>query len=165
MGHILVSHTSRYLDRHGILNDSQHGFKRTRSCETQLIAFIDDIAKQMQRLKRFLEKRRQSREPSHSVPVTSGVPQESVLGPLVFLIFINDLPFFAKSRVCLFADDTAIYLAIKSESDCRQLQDDLHSLEKWGSDWCMEFNRSKCNVIRVSRTPSNFSTNFMARNC
>ena len=123
----------------------------------------------MQWLKSFLEKRRQSvvleGEPSHSVPVTSGVPQGSVLGSSMFLIFINDLPCYAASRVCLFADDTVIYLAIKSGSDCRQLQDDLHSSEKWESDWCMEFHRSKCNVIRVTRrrTPSNFSTNFMAR--
>ena len=123
----------------------------------------------MQWLKSFLEKRRQSvvleGEPSHSVPVTSGVPQGSVLGSLMFLIFINDLPCYSTSRVCLFADDTVIYLAIKSESDCWQLQDDLHSSEKWESDWCMEFNRSKCNVIRVTprRTPSNFSSNFMAR--
>ena len=83
-------------------------------------------------------------EHSHSVPVTSGIPQGSVLGPLMFLIFVNDLPCYVKSRVRLFADDTVIYLTIKSESDCRQLQDDLHSLEKWESDWFMEFNPSKC---------------------
>jgi len=48
MEHILVSHISKHLDRHGILNDSQHGFRQARSCETQLIAFIDDLAKEMQ---------------------------------------------------------------------------------------------------------------------
>ena len=81
-----------------------------------------------------------------------------MLGPLMFLIFINDLPCYVKSRVRLFADDTVIYLTIKSESDCRQLQDDLHSLEKWESDWCMEFNPSKCNIILVTRrrTPFKF---------
>ena len=121
---------------------------------------IDNIT--LQWLKRFLEKRRQSvvleGEHSYSVPVTSGVPQGSVLGPFMFLVFINDLPCYVKSRVRLFADDTVIYLTIKSESDCRQLQDDLHSLEKWESDWCMEFNPSKCNVIRVTRrrTPFKF---------
>ena len=46
MEHILVSQSSEHLDRHGILNDSQHGFRRARSCETQLIAFIDDLAKE-----------------------------------------------------------------------------------------------------------------------
>jgi len=48
MEHILVSRISKHLDRYGILNDSQHGFMRARSCETQLIAFIDDLAKEMQ---------------------------------------------------------------------------------------------------------------------
>ena len=97
-------------------------------------------------------------EHSHSVPVTSDVPQGSVLGPLMFLMFINDLPCYVKSRVRLFSDDTVIYLTIKSESDCPQLQDDLHSLEKWECDWCTEFNPSKCNVIRVTRrrTPFKF---------
>ena len=75
-------------------------------------------------------------------PVTSGVPQGSVLGPLMFLVFINDLPCNFKARVPLFANDTIIYLTIKSESNCRQLQDDFHSLEKWESNWRMEFNPS-----------------------
>ena len=123
---------------------------------------IDNIT--LQWLKRFLEKRRQSvvleGEHSYSVPVTSGVPQGSVLGPLMFLIFVNDLPCYVKSRVRLFADDTVIYLTIKSESDCRQLQDDLHSLKKWESDWCMEFNRSKCNVIRVTRRRTLFKFQY-----
>ena len=76
----------------------------------------------------------------------------------MFFIFISDLPGYVKSRVRLFADDTVIYFTIKSESDCWQLQDDLHSLEKWESDWCIEFNPSKCNVIRVTRrrTPFKF---------
>ena len=84
---------------------------------------IDDIT--FQWLKSFLEKRGQSvvleGEHSHSVPVTSGVPQGSMLEPLMFLIFINDLPCYVKSRFRLFADDTVIYLTIKSESDCQQL--------------------------------------------
>ena len=84
-------------------------------------------------LKSFLQKRRQSvvleGEHSHSVTVTSGVPQGSVLEPLMFPIFINDLLCYVTSRVRLFADDSVIYHTINSESDCRQLQDDLHRLQ------------------------------------
>ena len=68
----------------------------------------------MERLKNVLEG-----EHSHSIAVTSGVPLKSVLGPLIFLIFIDDLPCYVKSRVRLFAYDTVVYLTIKSESDCR----------------------------------------------
>ena len=53
-------------------------------------------------------------EKSNIVPVTSEVPQGSVLGPILFLIYINDLPDSTKSKVQLFADDTAIYLAVSS---------------------------------------------------
>ena len=95
---------------------------------------INDIT--LQWLRSFLEKRRQSVVPegelSHSIPVTSGVPQGSVLGPLTFLIFIRDVPCYVKTRVRLFADDIVIHLTIKSERDCWQLQDDLHRWEKLG---------------------------------
>lgn len=90
-------------------------------------------------------------EKSDYIHVTSGVPQGSVLGPILFLAFINDLPCCIESKVRLFADDTVIYLAIKSVNDCLQLQKNLQSLEKWVTEWKMEFNLAKCNVLRVTR--------------
>ena len=75
---------------------------------------------------------------SDQVLEASGVPQGSVLGPILFLADIIDppppFPQYVKSKVCLFADDTVIYLAIKSTDDCIQLQQDLLNLEKWESD-------------------------------
>ena len=85
------------------------------------------------------------------------VPQGSVLGPVLFLAYINDLPQDVVSQVRLFADDTAIYLTIESQHDSDCLQRDLDLLQAWESKWDMEFNPSKCQVIRVttSRIPFN----------
>ena len=94
-------------------------------------------------------------EKSATVPVTSGVPQGSVLGPILFLIYINDLPDKTKSKVWLFADDTAICLAVSNLEDAQILQQDLDHLHLWELDCDMEFNPSKCLVIHItrSRTP------------
>jgi hypothetical protein len=92
--------------------------------------------------------------------VTSGVPQGSVLGPILFLIYINDLPEYVKSNVRLFADDTILYRSIKSERDSRILQDDLDRLVDWERDWLMEFHPGKCQVIRVSRSKRPRTTTY-----
>ena len=97
-------------------------------------------------------------EESDSVPVTSGVPLGSVLGPILFLIYINDLPDLITSKVCLFADDTAVYLTVESPSDGQVLQKDLDTLSKWESGWDMEFNHSKCQVVRVTASRSLINT-------
>ena len=72
---------------------------------------------------------------SDVAPVTSGVPQGSVLGPILFLCFINDMPESVSSQCCLFADDSIIYREISTENDCTSLQDDLDALEKWEGTW------------------------------
>ena len=106
-------------------------------------------------IKSFLQSRNQSvvveGKQSPSVPVMSGVPQISVLGPCLFLAYINDLPGSLKSRARLFADDTIVYLTINSPSDPETLQPDLHKLEEWESNLSMEFNPEPCEVIRVTK--------------
>ena len=93
---------------------------------------------------------------SDPVPVLSGVPQGSVLGPVLFLIFINDLPDNIRSSVRLFADDCVLYRNINSLTDCQILQEDLNSLAQWETDWQMKFNVAKCHSMRVTRhLPSN----------
>ena len=89
-------------------------------------------------------------EESESIPVTSGVPQGSVLGPILFLVYRNDLPDEVRSQVRLFADDTALYLTMESEDDGSALQNDLDILSVWETRWDMEFNPSKCKVVHVS---------------
>ena len=94
-------------------------------------------------------------EMSDYCPVSSGVPQGSVLGPTLFLLYINDIGQEISSTIRLFADDTILYHPISSEADALQLQADLDKLVKWSNDWLMEFHPSKCKLLRVtrSRTP------------
>jgi hypothetical protein len=89
--------------------------------------------------------------------VDSGVPQGTVLGPLLFLCHINDLPEAVKSKVRLFADDCLLYREINSFRDHTALQEDLRSLEEWASRWGMVFNATKCYIMTLARRPpSNF---------
>ena len=88
---------------------------------------------------------------SDPVPVLSGVPQGLVLGPVLFLLFINDLPDNIRSSVRLFADDCVLYRNIHSLQDCLTLQEDLTSLGQLEADWQMKFNVAKCHSMRVTR--------------
>jgi hypothetical protein len=102
-------------------------------------------------------------ESSTEARVTSGVPQGSVLGPALFLVFINDLPDDVTSSVRLFADDTIVYRNIKSTKDCEALQKDLDTLERWENEWQMEFHPDKCNVIRITRAKKPIIHNYHLR--
>ena len=89
--------------------------------------------------------------------VESGVPQGTVLGPLLFLIHINDLPERVKSQVRLFADDCLLYRVIRKIEDQLLLQEDLKALEEWASTWGMSFNASKCYVMSLARQEKKLS--------
>ena len=92
-------------------------------------------------VKEFLDNRHQSvivnGSSSEPIPVSTVVPQGSMLGPLLFLIYINDLPMNVKSKVRLFADDAALYLTISTSSQSEILKKDLDNLERWGHKWDM----------------------------
>ncbi|CAB3999350.1 Hypothetical predicted protein [Paramuricea clavata] len=90
-------------------------------------------------------------EAAKPTSVTSGVPQGTVLGPLLFLLYINDLPNALNSSVRLFADDTLLYGLISGSSNSDELQDDLSKLETWQEKWQMKFNPGKCKVLCISR--------------
>ena len=83
-------------------------------------------------------------EESESIPVTSGVSQGSVLGLILFIVYINDLPDEVRSWVRISADVTALYLTMKIEDDSSALQNDLDIMSAWATRWDMDFNPSKC---------------------
>ena len=199
--HIIHHHIMEHLDLHRVLTNRQHGFRRGRSCDTQLAGLIDDLAKILdaksqadlvildfskafdtvphQRLlsklkniginnsllewiKIFLTTRLQKvlldGETSTESQVTSGVPQGTVLGPLLFLIYINDLPDAVSSDVRLFADDCIMYKEIKTAKDQDALQNGIDSLCKWEKSWQMSFNSTKCYTMHVTH-----KTNILTR--
>ena len=86
---------------------------------------------------------------SSVVPVSSGVPQGSVLGPLLFLVYINDLPTVVSSTSRLFADDSLVYRITNTVKEQQHLQNDLNKLQIWESDWLMKFHPEKCEVLQV----------------
>lgn len=106
-------------------------------------------------LRSFLEGRSQcvvfNGARSHSVQVTSGVPQGSVLGPLLFTAFVHDLPGCVSSTISQYADDTIIYRPIFNISDTHKLQSDLDNINIWCSVNAMNLNTSKCNVLSIVR--------------
>ena len=163
-----------FLIKHKVINPSQHGFLKARSCLTNLLCFCVEITKWAdegspvdviyldfqkafdkvphQRLilklkshgmgnsiinwiEQWLKDRRQrvvvDGEVSSWKPVLSGVPQGSVLGPILFLIYINDLDEGVTGNILKFADDTKLFRKVKEIGDNIFLQDDIDKLVKW----------------------------------
>ncbi|KAI8510225.1 DTW domain-containing protein 2 [Branchiostoma belcheri] len=117
-------------------------------------------------LKAFLTHREQTvvveGKASAPVKVASGVPQGTVLGPLLFLLYINDLPDQLDSNVRLFADDCLLYVELSTQTDSQLLEKDLNTLEEWQSKWLMQFNPEKCYIMHITnkRTPHATSYQF-----
>ena len=194
MEHIVCSHLMGHLDKHNILSDFNHAFRKKRSCESQLILTVNDLAQALDKSKQidcilldfakafdkvshksllaklsnygvdghtlmwiedFLHARTQvvvvDGEESDVAPVTSGVPQGTVLGPALFLVYINDLPEGLECTPRLFADDCLLYRVINSKADTDAIQRDLLRLESWERQWSMEFAEEKCQVLTITR--------------
>lgn len=83
--------------------------------------------------------------------VTSGIPQGSVLGPLLFVVYINDLPKELKSVAKLFADDTKLYCRSDIDSASENLQQDLDKLNEWSQNWLLRFHPDKCCVLKLGK--------------
>ncbi len=81
----------------------------------------------------------------------SGVPQGSVLGPILFLLFINDLPRVLSGAVLMFADDVKL---ISPRSESVVLQSDIHAIHSWTKEWDLPLNENKCSIISVGQSPA-----------
>jgi hypothetical protein len=183
-----------HLNKFNLIRDTQHGFRKGKSCLTNLLSFMHyvnrsvddgeqvdvvylDFQKAFDKVphKRLINKLkahgiegvvlhwiqswlqgRQQRvvlngEASDWSDVVSGVPQGSVLGPLLFLIYINDIDSDLTSRLLKFADDTKLFRAISNQNDIDLIRADLSKLNDWSNRWLMPFNIDKCKVLHIAR--------------
>ena len=198
---LIKDHMVDFLVKHKLLNSSQHGFLKARSCLTNMLCFLEEITKWIdvgspvdiiyldfqkafdkvphQRLllklkahgigdsitdwiEQWLTDRRQrvvvDGEVSNWKSVLSGVPQGSVLGPILFLIYINDLDDSITSNVLKFADDTKLFRKVNTDGDKQHLQNDLDRLVKWSEKWQMLFNFGKCKCLHTGHR--NLNVNY-----
>ena len=90
---------------------------------------------------------------SDPISVKSGIPQGAVLGPVLFVIYVNDLPDSVKSDIKLLADDTKLYASGKKmgTGNQHQMQVDLEALERWSAIWLLPFNQRKCKILHLSQ--------------
>ena len=104
-------------------------------------------------IKEFLSNRKQrvviNGKESSWEPVTSGVPQGSVLGPVLFVIYVNDLPEVTQAVAEMFADDTKLFRLVPDDESRKSLQDDINRLTKWAEDWQLQFNADKCKILHI----------------
>ena len=198
---LIKDHMVDFLVKHKLLNSSQHGFLKARSCLTNMLCFLEEITKWIdvgspvdiiyldfqkafdkvphQRLllklkahgigdsitdwiEQWLTDRRQrvvvDGEVSNWKSVLSGVPQGSVLGPILFLIYINDLDDSITSNVLKFADDTKLFRKVNTDGDKQHLQNNLDRLVKWSEKWQMLFNFGKCKCLHTGH--GNLNVNY-----
>ena len=119
-------------------------------------------------IKDFLVGRRQrvvlNGTPSSWGPVNSGIPQGSILGPHLFIVYVNDMPEIVTNMIKMFADDTKIFAECKNNEDRIRLQEDLESLDKWSRTWQIQFNTEKCKVMHIGVKNSHYEYSISSDN-
>ena len=185
----------KHLEANELLCKQQHGFRRGRSCLTNLLETLESWTQALDngygldvvyldyrkafdsvphqrlleklkdfgikgKLRRWLEGFLVSRKItvgvrgafSQLLAVLSGVPQGSVIGPLLFLLFVNELPMWIINELRMFADDTKLWCPITTIADSITLQQDLDTLCSWSEKWQLRFNADKCKVMHIGHS-------------
>jgi hypothetical protein len=182
--------TVAHFHKCNLINDSQHGFVKGKSCLTNILGFFEDVTALVDKgepvdviyldfqkafdkvphrrlmkkvfvmdievifnwIEDWLKSRKQrvclAGSSSEWAYVSSGVPQDSVLGPL-FLIYINDIDDGIVSKILKFADDTKLYGQVGTAEDIAKLTNDRERLAGWSKEWLMLFNVEKCKVMHI----------------
>ena len=191
---IIKEEVVEFLENNGLFYKSQHGFRRSKSCLTNLIEFMENALSWMdegsssdvlfidlqkafdkvphQRLliklravgiegqvlkwiEAWLEGRKQrvilNGSASNWTEVFSGVPQGSVLGPVLFIIYINDIDELILSSLFKFADDAKLLGKVDNQEDIARMQKDLASIIEWSETWQMPINTDKCKVMHFGK--------------
>ncbi len=139
-----------HLEKNSLLSDDKHGFMPGRSCTTQLLESPSSSGRKPLTMEAaWTVPTWTSRRPSPWTDVLSGIPQGSVLGPLLFVLYINDMSDMVKSLIKLFANDTKVYSRTDDRDSCNALQKDVDALVDWSRTWQLPFNPDKCKVLRV----------------
>ncbi|XP_065671811.1 uncharacterized protein LOC136089683 [Hydra vulgaris] len=160
---IIADYIMQYLTKNNLLSKKQHGFMKNKSCTTNLLEHLDILTW----IVCFLANRKQQVVLGESVTdwvdVLSGVLQGSVLGPFLFLVFINDLPENFINECRLYADDNKIFAPISSQNDSQLFQNDINKLEEWSTKWKLGLNFEKFKSMYFGSNYKEYSY-FMTNN-
>ena len=154
--HCLAQSLDKGLSSHAVFLDFSKAFDSVPHQRLLLkLKHIGIRGRNLKWIEAFLTDREQrviiQGQSSNWVKVTSGVPQGTVLGPLLFLIYINDLANAIRhSSIRLFADDCVLFKAVRSASDCEELQEDLGNIQSWCAKWQLRLNPAKCKAMNVT---------------
>ncbi|BHF73034.1 hypothetical protein SprV_0401610800 [Sparganum proliferum] len=154
---IVKKATMKFLEQNHLLSDLQHDFRQNRSSLSSLLFSTEQWTRALDEDGRvdaiYTDKRK--------VADMGGVPQGSVLGPLLFLVYINDCIDDLGCSAIMFADDVKLWRAIRSDADRWALQDSLNRLNSWSARWLLNFNLKKCVVLRLrTKKTSNEDDSF-----